>query len=563
MARIGVFICHCGHNIASAVAVEKVVEFAKTLPSVVYADHNIYSCSEEGLGSIKKSIRDNNLDRVVVAACTPRTHEPLFRRTCEAAGVNKYLFEFVNIREHCSWIHAKEPDNATEKAKRLVAMGVAKAALLEPQVEGESGVIQAALVIGGGVAGLTAASSLAAQGIETHVIEKAPRLGGTLNDVAVIGPELEDSAPLVDGLLEMLGSSSNAHIHLDSRITGLKGFVGNFDVTLNEKGETKNLKAGSIVLATGARELLPTGEYGYGSIPGVVTQLEFEKMISKGEVPRRAVFILCVGSRQPGREYCSRVCCNASIKNALRTASYTSDSSVSIIHRDIMSYGTTAENLYKEASEKGVRFLRYSLDNPPKVTKKSGGLMVEVRDETLGEDIGLETDVVVLATPMISREDAGELQKLLKVPIDKHGFFLEAHVKLRPVEFATDGIFVCGSARWPASVRESISQGLAAAAKAAIPIKMGKVVIEAITAWSDIDKCAACGNCVVACPYEAIEIIDTEKGKKAKVNEAQCKGCGTCVAACPNDAMQQKGFTTKQLGAMIDALIKNALEESS
>lgn len=561
MPRIGVFICHCGHNIASSVAVEEVVKFAKNLPDVVYADHNLYSCSEEGLSSIRKNIEENKLDRVVVAACTPRTHEPLFRRTCELAGINKYLFEFVNIREHCSWIHAKEPQSATEKAKKLVAMGVSKAALLEPQVESESSVIPAAVVIGGGLAGLTAAASLVAQGIETHLIDKEDRLGGTLRDVSVLAPEFESSAELTDRMIAELRKAENAHIHLKAELVDVKGFVGNFEVTIEEGNAQKKIPAGAIIVATGAREYAPKGEYGFEKVPGVVTQLEFERMLQKGKVAKRVVFIQCVGSRQPGREYCSRICCNTSLKNALRTVE--AGGSATVIHRDIMSYGAVWEELYRQASEKGVAFLRYTLDNPARISKKDSSILVQVYDDTLGEVIDLDADLVVLATPMVSREDSGDLSKLLKVPRDKNGFFLEAHVKLRPVEFATDGVFVCGSARWPSSAREVMCQALAAATKAAIPIKRGKVVIEAVTAWSDSDKCAACGNCVLACPYEAIEIADKDGRKVAKVNEAQCKGCGNCVAACPNDAMQQRGFTTRQLGAMIDALVKHALEESS
>ena len=559
MARVGVFICHCGHNIASAVDVEKVAEYAKSLPNVVVAEHNLYSCSEEGLGSIKKSIEKNKLDRVVVAACTPRTHEPLFRKICEQAGINKYLFEFVNIREHVSWIHAKEPAAATEKAKKLVAMGVAKAVLLEPQQETESAVIPRAVVIGAGLAGLTAASSLVAQNIETELIERGQELGGILRDVSVIGPEFEDSRKLLDNYTRQLSSSPKAHVHLNSTVTAVKGFVGNFEVTIREDGIEKKIPAGAIIVATGARELVPK-EYGFGNLPGVVTQLELERMLAKGEVPKSAVFIQCVGSRQPGREYCSRICCNVSLKNALRIIKANPNASVSILHRDIMSYGTASERLYREASEKGIKFMRYGLDAPAEVSIKDGHLMVNVYDETLDENIGLETDLVVLATPMTSQEDATEIGKLLKVPLDKNGFFLEAHVKLRPVEFATDGVFVCGSARWPSSAKEVICQGLAASAKAAIPIRRGKVVIEAITAQSDPEKCAACGNCVAACPYEAVEITTINGKRAAKVNEAQCKGCGTCVAACPNDAMQQRGFTTTQLSAMIDALIKSAVE---
>ena len=562
MPRIGVFVCHCGHNIAATVNIEKVVEFAKGLPDVVIVDHNLYSCSEEGLSSIRESIEKNKLDRVVVAACTPRTHEPLFRKACEMAGVNKYLFEFVNIREHCSWIHTKEPDPATEKAKKLIAMGVAKAGLLEPQKETESSVIPTAVVIGGGLTGLTAAASLVAQEIDTHLIEMSGELGGVLGEIAIIGPEFSKSKELLDELANDLKASSNAKIHLDTRVTAVSGFIGNFEVTIESRGKSEKIPAGSIILATGAKELVPTGEYGYGSVPAVITQLELERRLAKGDVPKRAVFIQCVGSRQPGREYCSRVCCNASLKNALRIVEAEPNSSVSIIHRDIMSYGTDSERLYKESSDKGVVFLRYGLERPASVTQKDKGLVVEVYDETIDENIDIETDLVVLATPMVSREDARDVGKLLKVPLDKYGFFLEAHVKLRPVEFATDGVFICGSARWPSSVSECIGQGLAAAAKASIPIRKGKVVVEAITCWADMDKCAACGSCVIACPYEAIEIVEDEGRRYAKVNETQCKGCGTCVASCPNDAMQQRGFTSRQLSSMIDALIKNATEET-
>lgn len=562
MARIGVFICHCGHNIASTVNVEEIVKHAKTLPGVAFVGHNIYSCSQEGLTSIKGSVKKHKLDRVVVAACTPRTHEPLFRKACEQAGINRYLFEFVNIREHVSWIHAKEPMAATEKAKKLVAMGVAKAALLQPQVESEANVTPVAVVIGGGLSGLAAASSLVAQGIETHIVEKTDALGGLLKDISVIGPESEDTKRLLGDLVSRVKKSKHSHIHLNSAVKEVSGFVGNFEITLMEGCDEKKVKAGAVIVATGANELVPASEYGYGTVPGVMTQLQLEKLLAKGKVEGDVVFIQCVGSRQPGREYCSRICCNVSLKNALRVQESSPGSSVTIIHRDIMSSGTAAERLYREASEKGVRFVRYGLERPPMVTQKGKAPRVEVFDETIDEDLELDADKVVLVTPLVSPSDSEETSKLLKVPRDKYGFFLEAHVKLRPNEFATDGVFVCGSARWPVSARECVYQGLAAAAKASIPIRDGKVVSEAITACADVDKCAACGDCVLACPYEAIEIVQVKGKLAAKVNEAVCKGCGSCVAACPNDAMQQKGFTTQQLGAMIDALVKSATEES-
>ena len=563
MARVGVFICHCGHNIASAVDVEKVVEYAKTLPNVVYAGHNLYSCSQEGLSAIKQSITDNGLDRVVVAACTPRTHEPLFRRACEQAGINKYLFEFVNIREHCSWIHAKEPESATEKAKKLVAMGVAKAALLEPQEEGESGVIPKAVVIGAGISGLSAAASLVEQGIETHVVERSDAVGGLLSDVTIIGPENVDTGLLIDRLAKAIENSPKGYIHLKSRVRSLKGFVGNFELVVDEDGKDLELDAGAIIVATGAVELQPEGEYGFGTCPQVVTQLELERRLSEEDLDAdKVVFINCVGSRQPGREYCSRICCNATLKNSLRVLRARPNASVAVLHRDIMSCGAAAEALYREASENGVRFVRYGLDRRPEIIPRNGSVSVRVFDETLDDNIDLPADLVVLATPLVSPEDSVETGKLLKVPRDKYGFFLEAHVKLRPVEFATDGVFVCGAARWPVSARECIWQGQAASAKASIPISEGKVRIEAITAEVDPDKCIACGNCVRSCPYEAIEIVEQDGRRSAKVNEAQCKGCGTCVAACHNDAVQQKGFTSRQLGAMIDALVRTVSEES-
>jgi heterodisulfide reductase subunit A len=560
--RVGVFICHCGHNIASTVDVESVVDYARGLPGVVYAGHNLYSCSQEGLSAIKESIESNGLNRVVVAACTPRTHEPLFRRACEQAGINKYLFEFVNIREHCSWIHAKEKEEATEKAKRLVAMGVAKAALLEPQEEGESSVVPRAVVIGAGLSGLSAAAALLNQGIETHIVEKESTAGGLLRTISVIGPEAVDTERLITDLVETIERSPKGHLHLSSRVKQLKGFIGNFELVIEGGEKEETVQAGAVIVATGGEELQPVGEYGFGKLKGVITQLELEKRLgSRGFKAGRVVIVNCVGSRQPGREYCSRVCCNASLKNAIRLKDADPDALVTIIHRDIMSCGTAAEKLYREASDRGVRFVRYGLDQRPEVAADGEHLSVEVFDEALDEKIELDANLVVLATPIVSPADSSETGRLLKVPRDKHGFFLEAHVKLRPVEFATDGVFVCGSARWPVSARECIWQGQAAAAKASIPISEGRVRIEAITAVVDPEKCAACGNCVLACPYEAIEIIEVESGRAARVNEAQCKGCGTCVAACHNDAIQQKGFSSRQLGAMIDALIRAATME--
>jgi len=551
--RIGVFICHCGSNIAGTVDIDEVVKFASTLPNVVHADHNMYSCSEDGLSSIKEKIKEKNIDRVVVAACTPRTHEPLFRNACEAAGINRYLFEFVNIREHCSWIHMKEKEAATKKAKLMVRMGVAKAALLTPQEESESPVLPSAVVLGAGVAGMTAATCLADQGFEVHLIEKSENVGGLVKDFDLAYPSGKSGKEFVRDLKKRL-SASAAKMHLGTEVTEISGYIGNFEVTVSNPKKEEKLRIGTIVVATGAEELKPVGEYGYGNFPNVITQGELETRLARGEKTGNTVMVQCVGAREPGREYCSRVCCVTAVKNAARILRQEPSASVTIIHRDMMTYGVRNEALYKKTMEDGVRYLRYSLEAKPVVRGNHFANSIEFWEETLGEDILLTFDTLVLSTPLVPNPDNGRLQKMLKVPLDRDGFFLEAHVKLRPVEFATDGVFVCGSARWPSDVPECVSQAEAAAAKAAIPMRAGKVRTEAITAEVDEVTCTGCGNCVATCAYGAISIVEVEGRRVARVNLAQCKGCGACVGSCHNGSIQQRGFTEKQLASMIDCL---------
>lgn len=558
--RIGVFICHCGTNIGGIVNIPEVVEYAKSLPYVVHAEANMYTCSEEGISSIRKAIKEYDLNRVVVASCTPRTHQPLFRNACADAGLNPYLFEFVNIREHCSWIHMQNHQEATEKAKELVKMGVAKARWLEAQEEFESEVYPAAMVIGGGVAGMSAALNLANQGFEVHLVEKEPKLGGRLLKLNRLFPINKDPSELVGSIVKAVEGHSKIRLHMPAVVKAASGYIGNFDVSVNEGGQETSFKVGVIIVATGAQTLEPN-LYGYGKLDNVLTQFELEQRLKDGELGevQNVVMINCVGARIPERPYCSRLCCMTAIKNAALMKEINPEANVYVLHRDLMTYGVEFEEYYRAAKEAGVRFIRYTLDKPPKVVGRKKVKAVKVYDELMDMEVELPCDLLVLATPLIPNDDNEELSKMLKVPIGDGGFFLEAHVKLRPVEFAVDGIYVAGTCRWPADIRESIAQGYAAASEAAIPLRRGLVKVEAITSIVDPRICKGCGTCVLVCPFDAIELKESKiRGLEGKivseVNTALCKGCGLCAAACPNRAIQQRGFTDVQLLSMVNAL---------
>jgi heterodisulfide reductase subunit A len=558
--RIGVFVCHCGTNIGGIVNVPEVVEYAKSLPYVVHAEANMYTCSEEGISSIKKAIKEYDLNRVVVASCTPRTHQPLFRNACADAGLNPYLFEFVNIREHCSWIHMGNHQEATEKAKELVKMGVAKARWLEAQEEFEAEVYPAAMVIGGGVAGMSAALNLANQGFEVHLVEKESKLGGRLLKLNRIFPINEDPGELVGSIVKAVEGHSKIRLHMPAVVKTASGYIGNFNVSLDEGGQETSFKVGVIIVATGAQTLV-SNLYGYGKLDNVLTQLELEQRLKDGDLGevQNVVMINCVGARIPERPYCSRLCCMTAIKNAALMKEINPEANVYVLHRDLMTYGVEFEEYYRKAKEAGVRFIRYTLDKPPKVVGRKKVKAVKVYDELMDMEVELPCDLLVLATPLIPNDDNEELSKMLKVPIGDGGFFLEAHVKLRPVEFAMDGIYVAGTCRWPADIRESVAQGYAAASEAAIPLRRGLVKSEAITATADPRICKGCGTCVLVCPFDAIELKESKiRGLEGKivseVNAALCKGCGLCAAACPNRAIQQRGFTDVQLLSMVNAL---------
>lgn len=556
--RIGVFVCHCGVNIGSVVNVPEVVEYAETLPNVVYSEGNLYSCSSEGLGKIKEAIKKHQLNRVVVASCTPRTHEPLFRSACEEANLNKYLFHMANIREHCSWVHPKDPKKATEKAKDIIKMAVAKAALLEPQIEPEIKVQPSALVIGGGVSGMTAALSLANQEFKVHLVEKDKELGGKLRELYKLYPSDKLSSEILDGYVRSVHSNTNIDVYTLSTVKRIEGFIGNFEVTINREGKEETLKIGTIVVATGADVFKPHGMYCYGENKNVITQLELEKLMSerKLEEPKSILMIQCVGAREGkkgGRNYCSRICCAIAVKNALQLKEMFPDAEVFILYRDMQTYGKDFEEQYQKARENFVQFIRYDDKEPPEVYPRSDGkLSVKVHDILINETLELDADLLVLSTPLVQSEEAKELSKLLKVPLGADGFFFEAHVKLRPVDFATDGIFVCGTAHGPKTIGESIAQAYAAASRAGIPMSLGQVRTEAITAYVDERLCTGCGTCVKLCPYNAIRKDDEGI---ARVNDALCKGCGVCAASCPEKAVNMRHFSDAQVIAEATAAL--------
>jgi len=557
--RVGVFICHCGINIGGYVDVPKVVSFAKDLPYVVHAEDNLYTCSQDSQRRIIEMIEKHKLNRVVVASCTPRTHEALFRETIREAGLNPYLFEMANIRDQCSWIHMTEPEEATEKAKDLVRMAVAKAKSLSPLKCVEIDVTKKALVIGGGLAGMISSLSLAQQGFEVFLVEKANDLGGHTRHIYYT-LENGDIQAFVEGLVNRVKKHPLIKVFTEAQIETVNGFIGNYETLIGYKnGKKKKFSHGVIIVATGAQEYKPT-EYLYGIDKRVITQQQLEELIHTDGNNASSVndlssiaMIQCVGSREDGHRYCSRRCCSQAIKNALKLHGINSRLRIFVLYRDIRTYGFK-EEFYTKAREAGIMFIRYDPEHKPVLTNGSDRLTLSVLDPVLQKHIAIHPDFVVLSTGIVPSAHNESIAKMLKVPLNSDGYFLEAHVKLRPVDFATEGIFVAGLAHGPKFISETISQSRAAAARAATILAHDKYYAEATVSYVDKDLCVGCGLCSSLCPYEAISIVTEDGKRRSKVNEALCKGCGTCVAACPSGAMDQYGFRKRQIMAMIEAI---------
>ena len=555
--RIGVFICHCGSNISSVVDVKRVVEETKDLPHVVFAESSVYTCADDNQDLMKEKIAAHRLNRVVVASCTPRTHEPIFRDTLRDAGLNPYLIEMANIRDQCSWVHAGDPRKATDKAVDLVRMAVGRTAGLAPLKQEMLPVKNAALVVGGGLAGMIAALALAEQRFPVHLVEKASELGGTARQIHKTLDGGDVQAFLAE-TIERVSADPLVNVHLNTHAAKVDGHVGAFATTLVTAGEDgqsgqRQIEHGVVVVATGASEHKPDS-FGYGKSDRVVTQLELSDRIGTGnlDLPEQPtiVMIQCVEQRNDDRPYCSRVCCTAAVKNSLLLKEQYPAARIVVLYRDIRTYGFR-EAAYRRAREKGVLFIRYDAEQPPRVDV-DGRIRVEVREPTLRRDLAIEPDILVLATPMVPRADREEISELLRVPLNADGFFLEAHVKLRPVDFASEGLFLCGTAHAPKFISETISQANAVASRAASILSKKELPVGGQTAWVDQDKCISCMTCVHVCPYMAPRINEVNK---AEVQSVSCMGCGSCTAECPSKAITLRHFVDAQILGAVDGLL--------
>jgi heterodisulfide reductase subunit A len=548
--RVGVFVCHCGTNIAGFLEVADVVEYAKTLPNVVYTDDNLFSCSQDTQEQITQIIKEQNLNRIVVAACSPRTHEPLFQETVLNAGINKYLFEMANIRNQCSWVHSDQREDATEKAKDLVRMAVSKVILLQPSADPEILINQSALIVGGGLAGLTAAQNLSQQGYRVHLVEKNDVLGGQALNLYETW-QGEDVQKRLSGCISDIESDPNINVLTRTELKKVEGFVGNFQTAVENNGQEQTIEHGVAIIATGAQEFKPD-EYLYGEDPRVVTALELDRKLIDDNLQlnevNSAVFIQCVGSRIKERPYCSKVCCTHSVKSALKLKEFKPEMDVFIIYRDMRTYGLR-EELYREARSKGVVFLRYDVEKGLSVSKDENDLNLRCTSRVLQREIEIAPDLLVLATAITPPQE-NPVAQLFKVPLNDDGFLVEAHVKLQPIDFANKGVFVCGLAHSPKPVDEAIAQGLGAASRAGTLLSKEKVLGNAIVSNINAHMCRGCQQCLKVCPYQAINYYEDKI--ICDVNQAICTGCGSCAVACPTGAASILHFDDEEVLTMVE-----------
>jgi heterodisulfide reductase subunit A len=636
-------------NIAGVVNVEEVTKSVKNLPNVITAKHYVYMCSQPGQVLIKNDIKELDLNRVIVASCSPRMHEPTYQKAIEEAGLNPFFFEMANIREHVSWAHINEPERATEKAKDLIRMAVARACLLEPISKMEVNVTERALVVGAGVAGMTAACDLAQMGFEVYLVEKEPYLGGHLSLLNQLSWN-RDASEILTSLTQRL-STPQIKILTNSEVTEVSGYVGNFKVkivqkpryvdencdlcgkceeicqitlpnqlnfgldqrkaiylplsncyppiyqvdkgncndcenclkvcepgaiNLNDKPVEIDVDVGMVIVTTGFEPYTPDGEFGYGKYQDVITQLTLERILSKngpskgklvkpsdGKSPESVAFIMCVGSRQengstqpmkPVNAYCSRYCCSSTLKNALLIKQSSPEREVYIIYRDIRTFERGNEDLYRKCRESGITFIRFKHDVPPQVEKTSNNhLTVNVKDSLFRVNMEILVDLVVLVEGMISREDADDVRFKLSITRSADGFFQEAHAKMNPLNTFAEGVFIGGACQGPKDVEDTVLQASGAAAKAAIFLCRGKVVLDLVTATVDEEKCTGCAKCVNVCPYKAIELDEIKE--LVQVIEVKCKGCGSCAATCPIGALQVRHFRDEQILAMVENIL--------
>lgn len=558
--RIGVFVCHCGANIGRVVDVPSVVEYALTLPHVVHAQEQLFSCATNSAQEITDMIKEKGLNRVVVAACSPRTLETLFRDTLREAGINQYFFDMANIREHNSWVHSKQKEEATEKAKDITRMSVARACHLEPLQEIDLPVSKAALVVGGGIAGMTCALSIANQGHGVYLVEKDTDLGGMAKRIHYTLDGMDVQACRRD-LTNKVYRHPLIHVHTDAVITEATGYVGNFVTKITSENRSFEIKHGAAVIATGADVYTPA-EYLYGEDERVLTNLELEEAIAKGDEKifsaNALVMIQCVGCRNEDRNYCSRICCGQSIKNALKLKEIHPEMEITILFRDMRTYGFS-EDFYREASEKEVRFIRYTPEDKPHVEAAEAEgrsvLRVAVTDPVLGKRLAIDADFISLAAAVIPPAGNREVSQFFKVTLGPDDFFKEAHVKLRPVDFATDGVFLCGTAHYPKHIPETINQAFGAAGRTLTLLAHDIVTVSGAVCDVAEKQCMGCGACISACTYGAIEFRETRQGKKAVVNPVLCKGDGLCNAKCPTGAIRLRHFTDEEIESQIDAAI--------